>query len=231
LEGGQASDVAPTLNALKKCAEMGWPFCSYNEHTGRYDFLRLRKEFDEEFTKAWSLFEKSEIEEAPAAADAEGTTSERKRKLGALETGAVPTPKKSGSRGGGAGSRAASRETSATLTPSLAAVGKLKGRYTAVYPHSVQLTKNIAKDPAWSWAAAPAATEGFTKAFQALESASTSDFATLVHTHELTALRKMSDAQSLAKSLATYTDTFTPLVEALMTETSKLARMHMARTS
>ena len=97
---------------------MGFPFCSYNEHTGRYDFLRLRKEFDEEFTKAWSLFEKSEIEadQAPAAAGTEGATSERKRKLDALEAGAVPTPKKSGSRGGGAGSRAASRETSATLT-------------------------------------------------------------------------------------------------------------------
>jgi hypothetical protein len=103
LEGGHASDVAPTLSALTKSADMRWPFCSYNEHTGRYDFLRLRKEFDEEFTKAWSLFEKSEIEadQAPAAADTEGTTSERNRKLDALETGAVPTPKKSGSRGGG----------------------------------------------------------------------------------------------------------------------------------
>ena len=233
LEGGQPSDVTPTLNALQKCAAMGFPFCSYNEHTGRYDFLRLRKEFDEELTKAWSLFEKSEIEAdpAPAAADTEGTTSERKRKLDAVEAGAVPTPKKSGSRGGGAGSRAASRETSATLTQSLAAVGKLKGRYTAAYSHSVQLTKNIASDPAWSWAAAPAATEGFTKAFQALESASTTDFATLVHTHELTALRKISDAVTLAKSLATYSDTFQPLVEALMAETSKLTRMHMARNS
>ena len=95
----------------------------------------------------------------------------------------------------------------------------------------MQLTKNIASDPAWSWAAAPAATEGFTKAFQALESASTTDFATLVHTHELTALRKISDAVTLAKSLATYSDTFQPLVEALMTETSKLTRMHMARNS
>ena len=61
--------------------------------------------------------------------------------------------------------------------------------------------------------------------------AKASDFATLVHTHELAALRKMTGAQSFGNSLASYTDTLTPLVEALMTETSKLARMHQARTS
>ena len=36
---------------------------------------------------------------------------------------------------------------------------------------------------------------------------------------------------ALAKSLATYNDTFQPLVEALMAETSKLTRMHLARNS
>ena len=71
-EGGTAADVGPSLLHIKRCAEMGYPFCRWNDMTQRYDFLWLATEWREELTKKWNIFErysaKREAEKAPAQA-------------------------------------------------------------------------------------------------------------------------------------------------------------------
>eukprot|EP00969_Alexandrium_andersonii_P164459 7268838-Alexandrium_andersonii.AAC.1 len=55
-EGGGKEDEVAAKRIAIKCAAMGYPWISWNEFSERYDFLYLRKGFQEDLGRAWTMF-------------------------------------------------------------------------------------------------------------------------------------------------------------------------------
>ena len=108
---------------------------------------------------------------------------------------------------------------------------QMMANYVNVNSCAGQLRKNIKEDVAWAWAAAPAATEAFDMALEAVEIAARDEFAKKVHTHELGGVKKAMELHAFLKAATCYVDNFKHAVSTLAAESSRLTRMHLARSS
>ena len=193
LEGGTQADLEPTIAAITKCTKMGWPFCAWNDLTDRFDFLRLHKEFDEEFSKSWAIFKKSNIDpkktaDADTSTGGEAIVDSKRKNL--IEKSA----KKPKIAGDSLKQRGWSDRTPGQI---LQEAEKMKAKHVDITCRSLQLKKNIADDASWAWAVA--ATEPFDGAYGAVMQAALLEFPTLLHTHDLAGVKKtMSPKQAKA---------------------------------
>ena len=65
LEGGKAEDVAAALKHAAKCIKMQYPWVKYNEMTERWDYLWFMHGVNEEMSKHWRVFQRSEVMGGP----------------------------------------------------------------------------------------------------------------------------------------------------------------------
>ena len=224
LEGGTQADLEPTIAAITKCTKMGWPFCAWNDLTDRFDFLRLHKEFDEEFSKSWAIFKKSNIDpkktaDADTSTGGEAIVDSKRKNL--IEKSA----KKPKIAGDSSKQRGWSDRTPGQI---LQEAVKMKAKYVDITSRSLQLKKNIADDASWAWAVA--ATEPFDGAYGAVMQAALLEFPTMLHTHDLAGVKKTMSPETLTKECIHYVDNCGSILEALNTECKRLIRMHLART-
>ena len=240
LEGGTQDDYAPTLLALEKCAKMGWPFCAWNDMTCRFDFLRLDREFQEDMTRAWTLYEKSKGSQqqrqqpsAPAqpppapiaAAQPSPQQPERGQKRNASSPGTTSKKDRAASSDPTA---PASSAKDAKPSAILAAATRMKAKYAIAFSNATQLRKNIEEQATWEWAKTSNMRTSFENAFAELETKSQEPFAVSMHTHDIGVLKKTMDATELAKRAGQYVDTLKPLVDAVIQHTTRLTKMHVA---
>lgn len=69
-EGGTSDDLEPSIRHVRRCAAMGYPFCKWNDWSGRYDFLWFSTEWQEEMTKSWAIYQRYQAERGNMATSA-----------------------------------------------------------------------------------------------------------------------------------------------------------------
>jgi hypothetical protein len=258
-EGGTVNDVMATKNILEKCLRMGAPFVKYNSFSERYDFLYLRKEFSEELTKSWQLWQSHRSGAGAGGPIAAGTKTPLAIGAGAaspmpLEDGQAGTPrreaqpvpaphpeppaKKAGKRKREDGGEdeipsppdAKKKELAKASQKVIADACKVKGKYLKVVKTAENLLSKRATDESWAWAKSDVTVSSLQAAMHEVESAMKDTFAKDFLLLEVSDMKKKHAPAQLTSKCKEYAEIFNRLLDAVSKETTKLTRMHLIQS-
>jgi hypothetical protein len=247
-EGGTLADIEPCKRILQKCASMGPPFVLYNKFSERHDYLYLRKEFAEEMTKSWTLYQKwsdATAALAPVAATIAATAPAAAGAALVTAAAAVATPTgletplagaKSGKRKRVAGEPTPEkpekpekddkkREGQRAITEAT----KVKAKYFKIMKATEEMFQAVQGDKAWEWAKSETTTAKVQVAYAQITGCQNL-FSKTFHTHELADVKKQFPAESLVKNCSEYVNSFDKRLDELSKETCKLNKMHLIHT-
>ena len=169
--------VTAGLRHAAMCAKMGGKYVSFNDVTGRYEYLHFRRQVRDEFKKKWSQYveERSAwISRRPDGGGQAATPTPAAASSVPVPTATEITPaaaKKAAATAAAAAKKAAALEEAADETPSslkrarttldtaIAEASKVKSLYQVTSSTSGNLLKAMDQDASWSWAT-PAAKAG-----------------------------------------------------------------------
>lgn len=244
-EGGTAADIEPCKRILQKCASMGPPFVLYNQFSERHDYLYLRKEFAEEMTKSWTLYQKwsdAATAPAPAAAASAGVAPRVQASVGASAAAEVAT--EAGLETPLAGANAGKRKRAAgEPTPekpekddkkregqkAITEATKVKAKYFKIMKATEEMFDAVKGDKAWEWAKSATTTARVQQVYDQI-TACQNLFSKAFHTHELADVKKQFPAELLVKNCSEYVNSFAKRLDELSKETCKLNKMHLIHT-
>jgi hypothetical protein len=251
LEGGTDGDAVATEKIIDKCAAMGPPFVLYNEFSERYDFLYLSKEFAEEMSRSWGLFQKwSSTPRSDPAATKEALAAGLATPSATLPTGALsegiatpqvalpaaaatPKPQGKGLK------RKFDADGNEILTPkkevdpetkkgqkTLCDALKVKSKFFKVMKAAETVLDAVQHDQLWQWAKSEHTTKALHSTYAQVSGCQT-DFVKLFHAHELVDVKKQMTSGQLIKDCQHYVDSFDKRLDELSKETVKLNKMHL----
>ena len=252
-EGGTAADLEPCQRILKKCAAMGPPFVLFNEFSERRDYLYIRKEFSEEMTKSWTLYQKwsgSRISgaesSAPGLVAGASTPVGSAAASGSLAVAELPAPMGietplPGAAANGKGSKRKRGQENATPEKPekddkkkegqkwITEATKVKAKYFKVMKAAEEMFEAVKGDKAWVWAKSETTTAKVQQAYDQI-TVCQNLFSKTFHTHELNDVKKQVPADSMVKNCMDYVNSFDKRLDELSKETCKLNKMHLIHT-
>lgn len=245
-EGGQKGDVEPTKRLLAKCTQMGEPFLKWNTFTERYDFLYLKKESREDLVRAWSIFKKTNVDEAvpgdalqdkpmPTASTTPTPTRDPPRQP-QTKAKATPKPKANATpkraNGNGDAEEDSPSKRGKDGMPSMkqvfAAAAKTKRNYSAATTAAAGLLEEIRRATTWSWACNESMLKGVLDS-QARLSGVMDSFARQFIALELADMKRELELPDLLAKCNKFSLNLDACIDSLQQEVQMLIKMQRAR--